>query len=302
MTQPDSPRISVIVPHLNQSEHLANCLRSLMRQTYDLEYVEIIVVDNGSRELPEAICAQFDNIRLSQELTPGPGPARNRGVSVSSAPLLAFIDADCIADKEWLSSVAVAFADPRAEIIGGDVRIALANPDRMTTLEAYESIYAYRQREYIERQGFSGTGNLAMRRAIYEDVGPFAGIDKAEDREWGHRARQRGYTIRYLAQMIVFHPPRRTFMDLRRKWERHIHHDYVQLGHKHRLRWLVKAVALIISPIWEMPRILGTTKVTGFHARRSALLVCLNIRLFRAWHMFRQLMPSNSRHRISWNR
>ncbi|WP_311029158.1 glycosyltransferase [Mesorhizobium koreense] len=304
MTQRASPQISVIVPYLNQPEHLANCLRSLMQQTYDLENVEIIVVDNGSRELPEAICAQFDNVRLIQELTPGPGPARNRGVSVSRALLLAFIDADCIADKNWLSVIASAFTDPRAEIIGGDVRIALANPARMTMLEAYESIYAYRQQEYIERQGFSGTGNLALRRDIYDNVGPFAGIDVAEDREWGHRAGLGGHVIYYLPEMIVYHPARRSLSELRTKWRRHVAHDYAEHVHGplDRTRWAAKAFVLALSPVGEIIKIARSDRVGTIHDRVLAFVALSQIRIYRSWRVLSAVLIKNARASQMWNR
>jgi glycosyltransferase involved in cell wall biosynthesis len=275
-----------------------------MRQTYDLEYVEIIVVDNGSRELPEAIYAQFDNVHLIQELTPGPGPARNRGVSISKAPLLAFIDADCIAGEEWLSAIAAAFADPRTKIVGGDVRIAVANPDRMTMLEAYESIYAYRQKEYIERQGFSGTGNMAVRREIYDSVGPFAGIDVAEDREWGHRAGLRGYVIYYLPEMIVYHPARRSLSELRTKWRRHVAHDYAEHVHGllDRTRWGAKAFVLALSPVVEIIKIARSDRVGTIHDRVLAFAALSQIRIYRSWRVLSAALVKNTRAGQMWNR
>lgn len=158
--------------------------------------VEIIVVDNGSRELPRALCDEF-GARLVTEATPGHGPARNKGISVSSAPILAFIDADCFADRHWLLAIAETFRDPAVLVIGGDVHIGLADTRRMTALEAYETIYAYRQKEYFERHGFSGTGNLAMRRPVFERVGPFAGIAVVEDRDWGRCTNAKGSAILY---------------------------------------------------------------------------------------------------------
>ena len=109
--------------------------------------------------------------------------------------------------------------------IGGDVRIAVTDPMRFTQLEAYESIFAYRQEEYIRKFGFSGTGNLAMHREDFELVGPFAGIKVAEDRDWGRRAKALGLQIQYVPDMIVYHPARVTFSELYKKWDRHIAHD-----------------------------------------------------------------------------
>jgi glycosyltransferase involved in cell wall biosynthesis len=297
--------ISVIVPYLNQPEYLGNCLQALGRQNFDLKQVEIIVVDNGSKELPSEICERFANVRLAWEETPGPGPARNKGISISRAPILAFIDADCIAAENWLQAVARAFDDPQTQVIGGDVRIALIDPDRITMLEAYECIYAYRQQMYIDRLGFSGTGNLAMRRSVFEKVGPFAGIGVAEDREWGQRATGIGFSICYCPGMKVFHPARRSFSELQAKWDRHVAHDYTEQVHgpKDGLVWFGKAVALALSPFWEIPRIVISDRVGTPGTRLKALGVLTAIRLYRTLRMLET--PFRGRRAIkknAWNR
>ena len=68
------PEISVIAPHLNQPEHLAAFLASLHAQAFDMGRAEVIIVDNGSRVLPEAGVAPYPAVRLVSEATPGPGP------------------------------------------------------------------------------------------------------------------------------------------------------------------------------------------------------------------------------------
>jgi glycosyltransferase involved in cell wall biosynthesis len=299
------PLVSIIIPHLNQPEELRRCLSSLREQASATDRVEIIVVDNGSNTLPTDICASFQAVRLEQEAVPGPGPARNRGVTVSRGAILAFIDADCIADRHWLVAIAAALEHGDAEIIGGDVRIAFADPAKPTLLEAYESIFAYRQQEYIERYGFSGTGNLAMRRSAYDDVGPFAGIELAEDRDWGQRATKLGYQIRYVPDMVVFHPARSTFDNLVAKWDRHISHDFAELspGVSARLRWGLRALAVGASPLFEMRRIIRSRRVLTWRERRLATLGAIQIRIHRAKRMlellFRGKKSGSSR---MWNR
>jgi glycosyltransferase involved in cell wall biosynthesis len=300
-----APLVSIIIPHLNQPVYLRRCLRSLVDQAFDMSRVEIIVVDNGSKEPPYSTCCAFENVVLQCELSPGPGHARNKGVDASVGEILACIDADCIADKNWLSAICSAFDDQQAQIVGGDVRIALANPDRMTMLEAYESIYAYRQKEYIERMGFSGTGNLAMRRQAYHAVGRFAGIGVAEDREWGQRATRMGISIRFIPEMVVFHPARRSFAELGAKWDRHVAHDYAEQVRSvaDRLRWSAKIALLAVSPIWETGRILHSKKIYGSRARCLALVVLIRIRLLRAWRMMDALFRGQRAIRSdTWNR
>ena len=106
-------RFSVVIPHLNQPEFLARCLASLAAGSRRPD--EVIVVDNGSDALPQAIC-DAHGARLLTEAEPGPGPARNCGVRVSSGNILAFIDADCLADPGWLAAAEAAIADPSAPL------------------------------------------------------------------------------------------------------------------------------------------------------------------------------------------
>ena len=282
------PLISVVVPHLNQADHLRRCLSSLRDQSVDPDRFEVVVVDNGSESLPAELCAAFEGVRLEQETIPGPGPARNKGVSMSHGDILAFIDADCVADPEWLAAVSNALgSDGDSHVAGGDVRIALSDRRGMTPLEAYESIFAYRQREYIERQNFSGTGNLAMRRAVYDAVGPFAGKDIAEDRDWGRRATSMGYKIRYLPEMIVFHPARTSFNELYAKWDRHVSHDFEDHARRPlgRVRWVCLALAVAVSPPFEVRRIMTSGRVGHWKDRLQAARALVRIRLRRARKM-----------------
>jgi glycosyltransferase involved in cell wall biosynthesis len=300
-----SPAISVVIPHLNQHEELRRCLASLINQDFEPERVEFIVVDNGSARSPAAICNSGCRVRHVEEATPGPGPARNRGVSVAGGDILAFIDSDCIADRDWLSSIHAAFTRRDTQIIGGDVRILLNNPEMPTMLEAYESVFSYRQKEYIERKNFSGTGNLAVRRSVYQAVGPFAGIELAEDRDWGQRAARLGYSICYVPAMVVFHPARKALPDLYIKWDRHISHDFAESGQGllSQLKWTMRAFAVAFSPILEVGRILKSERVSSWRERRLAAAALVRIRAYRSRRMLELLLghPQAATSR-SWNR
>lgn len=296
-------RISVVIPHLNQLAVLARCLESLSSGVLIAD--EIFVVDNGSTTLPIEICAAYPSVRLLHEPTPGPGPARNRGVAEATGDILAFIDADCLADPHWLSEGLVAMSDPSAQILGGDVRIAYANPDKLTMLEAYESIYAYRMDRYISREGFTGTGNLVVRRAVLDAVGPFAGLSVAEDRDWGQRATAAGYQIRYIAAMKVYHPARSQFSELKAKWDRHIAHDFVSARARKAwlLRWGAKMLAMGVSPLAEVPRIAVSDRVTGVRSRLLAFLGLVRIRGYRTGVMLWLLMGGDPEQLSGrWNR
>jgi GT2 family glycosyltransferase len=288
MTSP--PRISVIIPHLNQPAHLARCLASLAAGTRRPD--EVVVVDNGSAELPHAVIAAHPGVQLLSEPEPGPGRARNRGIAATTGEILAFIDADCQADRAWLAAAEAAMADPGALILGGDVRIPAADPGRLTMIEAYESEYAFRMDRYIARDGFTGTGNLVVRREILATVGPFRGREVAEDRDWGQRATAKGYPIRYVAEMRVFHPARDSFGQIFAKWDRQIAHDFVlaRTSRGGMLRFFAKTLAMAVSPVAELPRILGSQRISGSRNRALAFAALTRIRLHRARRMLGLLL------------
>lgn len=298
-----APAISVVIPHMNQPEHLARCLAALAGQA-EAPGFDVTVVDNGSREPPEALCARY-GARLIHEKTPGPGPARNAGIAASSAPLLAFIDADCIAHPRWLAAIAGAFEDPAKRILGGDVRIWREAPGAPTPLECYESVYAYQMRDYIRRKGFTGTGNLAVRRETFENIGPFAGIGTAEDIDWGRRATAAGQRIHYVPEAVAWHPARKSMAELQEKWDRHLAHFYEDArgSRAGRVKWVATAGAVLLSPLPELWRIARSDRIFGARERMAAFGVMARLRVYRARRML-SLAASGDGAALSgaWNR
>jgi glycosyltransferase involved in cell wall biosynthesis len=296
--------ISIIIAHLNQEAFLERCLVALEGQIPRRRDVEVIVVDNGSRQLPAALCDRY-GAQLATESDPGPGPARNRGVILSSGQILAFIDADCRADSGWLAAISRAFSLSGTQIVGGDVRIDVVDQQNLTPLEAYESVFAYRQKEYIQQQGFSGTGNLAMRRDIHAAVGPFAGIGVAEDRDWGLRATAKGYHIGFVPDMVVFHPARDTLEQLYKKWDRQISHQFEETARSPfgKIVWLGKALAIVASSVIDIRKIVRSRRIDGFQSRKKAASVLFRIRLYRARLMFAALFDNGTQTASTlWNR
>ncbi len=291
---PDKPVLSIIVPHLNAPEALGRCLASLAAQCNDRLAFEVIVVDNGSDVLPDAVCDGFDFVRLAEESTAGPGPARSRGAHLARAELLAFIDSDCIAEAGWVENIVDYFrTHPEAAVVGGEVLIHRADPARPTMIEAYESVYGYRMKLYIERDHYPATCNMAVRCDIFRRVGDFAGIAIAEDMDWGRRATAMGVRIEYVPDIRIATPARATFRELARKWDRHIGHDYAKVDNfGGQMRWMLRALALGVSPVSEIFLIATSGRVSGLRERGLALLCLSRIRFHRCTRML-GLLASN---------
>lgn len=295
-------RASVIIPHLNTPDLLARCLRSVFDQRLDHGTMEVIVVDNGSRS-PLDLGA-FPQVRILHEPAPGPGLARNRGIAAASAPVLAFIDADCRAAPGWLQAAvgAIEVGGDKA-IAGGDIRIDFVAPDSLTGIEAYEAVFGFRQQMYIETKHFSVTANLAMANSVPALVGAFGGIDIAEDLDWGQRAHGLGLATRYVPAMLVYHPARPDFGALARKWQRHVRHDWNAHAGMRRpaWRWQARAAAMVASVPVEMVRFFTSDRLSGLGNRLRGIAVLARIRLFRAAEMLR-VMAAPAGKADYWNR
>jgi GT2 family glycosyltransferase len=298
----NGPLISVVIPHLNQPEALDACLASLNSQSLERSFFEVIVVDNGSFSIPEDVVVNHSGMRLLQELKPGPGPARNFGVRSANGDIIAFIDADCRAHRDWLrNALQIIRSSPKGTIVGGDVRIWRNRWNTFTAIEAYEEVFSYRFKWFIEQLGFCGTGNLVVRRTDFEKVGPFAGIEFAEDVEWAGRARSAGLTFQYVPQMIVFHPARPSIRELCVKWDRHTQHDLNMARGKTawKIRWIARALAVLISPVVDSVKLLGSDRIHGVSARLKAIPVLFAIRAYRARTMLSLLAANKA---MVWNR
>lgn len=298
-----APRVSVVIPHLNEPAELKQCLAALQEQEVDGIPFEIIVVDNGSRELP--VISRAD-VRLERELVPGPGPARSRGASIARAEIIAFVDVDCVPQPGWIRGI-VDFFDKHLDIdcVAGDVRVSWADRSRPTAIEAYEAIFGYRVKMYVERDHYAATGNMAVRRKAFRAVGPFGGIAIMEDRDWGQRATAQGFRIAFVPRVLVLTPPCKTFGELAKRWDRHIAHEFKDLR-DHPIsgaKWMSRAVAVAISPLAEIATVARTPRVSGLRARWLAWRCLGRLRLFRARRMLALYFNGNSAPMVeSWNR
>ncbi|EBA14566.1 hypothetical protein RSK20926_01187 [Roseobacter sp. SK209-2-6] len=277
---------AVIIPHFNDVTRLERCLEALVPQHSD--GIELVVADNGSDADLEPLQARFTQVRFVQEPAKGAAMARNCGVAATSAPGLIFLDADCVPDPDWLAQACA--TDTKDAVVGGRVTVFDETPAPRSGAEVFETVFAFKQRDYIERKGFSVTANLVTTRAVFEATGPFV-TGRSEDVDWCQRAVKKGYALRYNDAMTVAHPTRQDWPALRRKWLRLTQEMYglTSPGIMARLAWALRAAAMPLSALAHAPRILSFPGLS--HADRlRGLATLLRLRCTRAVWMLRQVM------------
>ena len=279
---PQSPAYAVIIPHYNDVARLEKCLAALVPQLTDAG--EAVVADNNSTADLASLKAAFPQIRFVTEMEKGAAAARNCGVRETSAPYLLFLDADCIPEVDWVET-AFAVAQ-QADLAGGRVGTFDETPPPRSGAEAFETVFAFQQRRYVEKVGFSVTANLVTSRDVFEDVGPFRG-GVSEDMDWCHRARDKGYRIIYADEMAVRHPTRSDWPALTKKWRR-ITHEMFHLGGTSvvaRIRWIVRGALILGAAGPYTVRIWQSKRLAGSGEKWSATLTLWRLHLTRALWM-----------------
>ena len=95
------PAVSVVVCAHNAAETLDECLTSLGALRYPK--VEIIVVNDGSTDATADIARGHPHVRVIDTPPGGLGSARNTGLTAATGEVVAYTDADCRVDPDWLT-------------------------------------------------------------------------------------------------------------------------------------------------------------------------------------------------------
>lgn len=186
--------ISVVVSTYNRADVLPKAIRCLREQDLDPGQYEIIVVDNNStdhtRQVVESFGGSTPKLVYVFEPRQGVSYGRNTGISVASAPVIAFTDDDVRVSRNWLSTIlTVLAAHPEAAGVGGRVLPNWTGPwPAWLSTEHWGPLALLDygdQPLYVNasRRLCLITANAAYRRDVFERIGMFAPHVQAVGRE-----------------------------------------------------------------------------------------------------------------------
>lgn len=172
------PQVSVIIPARDEEDYVAAALASVAAQTWPLDRLEAVVVDNGSTDGTTATVRAFMAgesrlaVRLVCEPVAGVARAKNRGAREASGHWLIFLDADSRMDRRLVERVVrrAQATHPAASIkIVADGRDPL---DRafFGLMEFGKRLFGLRaQMFYCPRESFLRLGGFDESLALAED-------------------------------------------------------------------------------------------------------------------------------------
>jgi poly-beta-1,6 N-acetyl-D-glucosamine synthase len=222
------PLVTVIVPSYNESVTVANCVESLLSQTY--KNIEILVVDDGSSDNTLAIAVGIakkykPKVNVFTKKNGGKASALNAGIRQAKGEIVVCIDADSMFLKDTVEQLVLSFqGDSDVAAVGGNVKVA-----NRRNLLAKQQALEYITGLTLHRRTFAQLGCMqvisgaigAFRRDAMLKVGGYSRDTIVEDMDNTIELVKRGYKVVYNPKAIAYtEAPEdlKSFMKQRYRW------------------------------------------------------------------------------------
>jgi glycosyltransferase involved in cell wall biosynthesis len=253
--------------------HLVPCLiECLARQTLGCKRFELLLVDNASTEL--AVPQELPEwVRILECPTPGSYVARNQALAHAKAPLLAFTDADCLPQPQWLEGLLQEFAKaPQNSVMAGKILVEPQSWAAPTVYELYDVALGLPQQRYVRTRGYGVTANLAMSRQLLVGLGGFDSIRfSGGDADFCRRATAHGARLFYCESAVVVHPARNSWHELAKKVRR-LKGGQIKAGSTRQR--LFFAVRTLLPPLRAWMFALQATRLNRWQRVRVCIVQC----------------------------
>lgn len=151
----NNPLVSVIIPVYNAEKYLGRCLSTINDQLY--RPLEIILVDDGSRDSSGKICDDYANshpdgisVKVIHQQNAGASIARKRGIEAANGEWISFIDADDFVSAEYVSSLYAAALKFNGEVAVCDYATGSFNSTTLNKQPSNPTPFQFYQEEIIQ--------------------------------------------------------------------------------------------------------------------------------------------------------
>ena len=211
------PMVSVVVASYNGARTLEACLTSLQRLNYPA--YEVILVDDGSTDETPELAAKYPNVRcIRHSVNLGLSVARNTGIEASVGEIVAFTDADCRPDEDWLHYLIGDLLNSQFAGIGGHNLLPIEDSWIAAAVMVSPGGPAHVMLTDRVAEHIPGC-NMAFYKWALMEIGSFDPLFRkaGDDVDICWRLQQRGYQIGFSPGGFVWHYRRSTVRDYLRQ-------------------------------------------------------------------------------------
>ncbi|HEU4699274.1 MAG TPA: glycosyltransferase [Gemmatimonadales bacterium] len=198
--------VSVVIPARDEGRTIGATLAAVFAQEAPGIALEVIVVDDGSRD-DTALQARAAGARVLEIAEGSPAAARNRGAALAQGDPIVFLDADCTPAPGWLAALLAAHA-AGAAVVGGSLELA-PGLSASARCDHYCGSYHVHPRRPAGPVPNHPPANLSVRRDCFRATAGFTETfpvaDGHEELAWQAELRARGATIRFEPRAMVWH-------------------------------------------------------------------------------------------------
>ena len=211
---------SIIIPCLNEEDYIKNCLDSIIAQEYELNKIEIIIVDGNSTDNTLNIIHEYQEnysqIKLFRNPLKKTPISLNIGIKNSVNQIIVILGAHTKLDKEFIRYNNKFLHEKNAAATGG-TQINVGNNFIQcligTVMEIPFAMATARYRWSKKEQYVDTVVYAAYKREIFEEIGLFEEkIIISEDAEINWRIRQAGNKIFFSPLIKSYYYPRNTIL------------------------------------------------------------------------------------------
>lgn len=214
------PRVSVVIVNYNGEEYIKNCIESIGKVNYDSKKLEIVVIDNGSKDNSvNLIRANFPQVKLiTNKKNIGFAPAVNMGAKEATGKYIAIINNDIVVDKNWLIELVKAVSG-NTEVVCAGSKVLNADGTKIDFVggmvnfegKGFQIDYGKPLSEDIHNQQmyylFANGSSMLVDREVFLEADGFDEDFFAyyEDVDFGWRLWVLGYKVVFVPTSIVYH-------------------------------------------------------------------------------------------------
>ncbi len=217
------PTVSIMIPTYNRADRLEKALLSLNKLDYPMEKIEVLVVNDGSKDNTEGIVKKLISrvkykLRYFFQQNKRLSAARNLAIRNAKNEIIVSIDDDMLFPKIWLKTLIKPLEDKKVGAVGGP-----------SIAPSFASLFQ-RVVDYCMTSSFLGTGgmigttkislvkyyprggNMAVPKKVFDEIGLFdEKFIPAEEIDLDKRIENAGYKLALAKQAHVWHMPRASF-------------------------------------------------------------------------------------------